>query len=451
MDMTLLLFMIAAALFGSFLYTLLGVMPGTDETAVLAPVTLAVALSGVPPEVVVSFFIAAIISKMITGNIPVGVAGIPSGVMSAPLIPSAMTLKGKGATNTAIKKMSAASVVGTVLAIPISFFFARLLVPFSEIISTHSTLVFMIGTVFLGLMAKRKLISLMMILPLSLLIQGLNHLYWGLDVLPDGESVFISFFLAITIGPLMVSLLELMVGGSTSEKYYKNAFSKTTLTRGRKRLETLNPLKILSKNEAINSVWATILGCITFFMSPVGMMIFIGEAFSSRLKGEKEKATMTVSVMNALNNATYIAGTLIPLLAIGIPLSPVAIGPANAMFNAPPVYTIDNNIYHQLSTVDFILPVLIGAVIAIGITYFLTVKYANEITLFVFNKIPHEALLGLFLGLAIILAYMDAGLINIFGMVLLSIFSGLLNRWGVNYGVQFMTLYASTGFVNLLI
>jgi len=451
MDITLLLLMTAAALFGSFLYTLLGVMPGTDETAVLAPVTLAVSLSGVPPEVVVSFFIAAIISKMITGNIPVGVAGIPSGVMSAPMIPSAMVLKEEGKTNKAIKKMSAASVIGTLLAIPISFFFARLLVPFSEIISTHSTLVFMIGTVFLALISKKKILSLIMIFPLSLLIQGLNHLYWGLDVLPDGENVFISFFLAITIGPLMINLMELIVGGSTSEKYYRNHFSKTTLTRSKKPTNTLNPLKILSKKETTNSIWATILGCVTFFMSPVGMMIFIGEAFSSRVESKEKKATMTVTVMNALNNATYIAGTLIPLLAIGIPLSPVAIGPANAMFNAPPVYTIDNNIYHQLSTIDFILPVLIGTIIAIGITYFLTVKYANEITIFVFKNVSHEALLGLFLGLAIILAYMDAGLINIFGMVLLSIFSGLLNRWGVNYGIQFMTLYASTGFINLLI
>lgn len=451
MNITLLLSMIVAALFGSFLYTLLGVIPGTDETATIAPVVLAVALSGVAPEVVVAFFMAAIISKMITGNIPVGVAGIPSGVMSAPMIPSAMQLKSKGKTDVSIRKMAAASVVGTVLAIPISFLFARLLVPFSEMISANATIVFMFGTIFLALMAKNKLISLIAILPLSLLIQGLNHLYWGLDVLPEGQSVFISFFLAITIGPLMINLLELTIGGSISEKHYRNSFLETTITKSKKKAGTLNPLKILSKKETTNSVWATILGCITFFMSPVGMMIFIGEAFAAPVKDEEEKAAMTVSVMNALNNATYVAGTLIPLLAIGIPLSPVAIGPANALFNAPPVYTLDNNIHHQLSTVEFILPVVIGAVIAIGTTYYLTARYANEITLFIFKHIPHEALLGLFFGLAIVLAFMDAGLINIFGMILLSIFSGLLNRWGVNYGVQFMVLYASSGFVNLLI
>jgi len=450
MDMTTLLLMIAAALFGSFAYTLLGVIPGTDETAVLTPVTLAIALTGVAPEVVVTFFIAAITAKMITGNIPVGVAGIPSGVMSAPMIPSAMFLKSRGKTDTTVRKMAAASVIGTVVAIPISFLFARLLVPFSELITDNATLVFMLGTLFLSLISKNKLISLIAILPLSLLIQGLNHLYWGLDVLPEGQNVFISFFLAITIGPLMINLLELVVGGKTRDQYSSDSFMEAKISKTKEKKD-LNPLKILSKTEIKNSIWATILGCVTFFMSAVGMMIFIGEIFSRPIKDEEKRSEMTVTVMNALNNAVYIAGTLIPLLAIGIPLSSVAIGPANALFNAPPVYTLDNNIHHQLSTVEFIIPVVLGAAIAIATTYYLTVRYANEITYFIFKYIPHEALVGLFFGLVVVLAYMDAGLINIFGIILLSVFSGVLNRWGVNYGIQFMVLYASPGFVNLLL
>jgi hypothetical protein len=38
---------------------------------------------------------------------------------------------------------------------------------------------------------------------------------------------------------------------------------------------------------------------------------------------------------------------------------------------------------------------------------------------------------------------MDAGFINIWGVLLVAITAGILNRWGVNYGVQFMTLYAA--------
>ena len=76
MDLVLVGQMLAMAVFGALLYTLLGVIPGTDETAVLAPVTLVLALTGIPPQVLLCFFIAAIVSKMITGNIPVGV--VPS-------------------------------------------------------------------------------------------------------------------------------------------------------------------------------------------------------------------------------------------------------------------------------------------------------------------------------------------------------------------------------------
>ena len=38
---------------------------------------------------------------------------------------------------------------------------------------------------------------------------------------------------------------------------------------------------------------------------------------------------------------------------------------------------------------------------------------------------------------------MDAGLINIFGVLLIGIASGTLNKMGMNYGIQFMTLYAA--------
>lgn len=450
MDMGLILQMIGFSIFGSLLYTLLGVIPGTDETAVLAPVTLALALTGLAPEVMVAFFIASIVSKMITGNIPVGIVGIPSGVMSAPMIPSAMHLKKLGQSDVSIRKMSAGSVIGTVLAIPLSFLLARFLVPFGEAISDNATLIFMIGTLFLALMSKNKIMSLVAILPLSILIQGLNHLYWGIGILPEGQTVFISFFLAITIGPLMVNLLELLSGRQMREKYLRDDFLRTTIHKNDDH-QTMNPLKILTKKESVNSAIATLLGVITFFMSPVGMMIFIGETIAQREKDDESRSKMTVTVMNALNNGSYVAGILIPLLAIGIPLSGVAIGPGNALFNAPPVYTIDNNIYHQLEAWEFVLPVILGAAIAIGITYFLTVKYANEITLFIFSKIPHEAILGLFIALVVMLAYMEVGFLNIFGVILIAVTSGIFNRWGVNYGVQFMILYASSGFINLLL
>jgi TctA family transporter len=144
-----------------------------------------------------------------------------------------------------------------------------------------------------------------------------------------------------------------------------------------------------------------------------------------------------------LAQATYFSGTLIPLIALGIPLSPMAIGPANPLFNAPPVFTLQHNMHHILSSSQFIWATLIGAVVSAAITYFVTVKYSKQICAFVFKRIPHEALLGLFFSLVLLLAFMDAGWINVAGVLLLGIVAGMLYRLGVNYGVLFMILYSA--------
>ena len=147
--------------------------------------------------------------------------------------------------------------------------------------------------------------------------------------------------------------------------------------------------------------------------------------------------------MDGLTNASYISGTLIPLIAIGLPLSPMAIGPAAGLFNAPPVFTPEHNIHHILSMGEIMTATIIGAIIALLITFYITIKYASEICTFVFRYIPHEALIGLFAGLVVMLAFMDAGWINIFGTFLVALVSGILFRNGVNYGVMFMILYAA--------
>ena len=46
---------------------------------------------------------------------------------------------------------------------------------------------------------------------------------------------------------------------------------------------------------------------------------------------------------------------------------------------------------------------------------------------------------------------MDAGLINIFGVLLIGITCGTLNKMGVNYGIQFMTLYAAPWIIEKII
>ncbi|AIF42827.1 tripartite tricarboxylate transporter permease [Virgibacillus sp. SK37] len=448
MDTAIIIQMILASMGGALLYTLIGIAPGTDETAVLAPVTIALALVGVSPYVILAFFIAAIVAKKLTDSIPVAVAGIPGGVMAAPMVEHAMILKQHGMPDVSIKKMSSGSVIGTIVSIPASFLIAKLILPYADTISSYAGLIFFLGAVFLALMAKNKLVSLLIILPFALLIQGLRHLYWGLDIIPEDSTVFVSFFLGITIGPIAFSLFSLLC------KKYRNSLpslgnKEITLKKSEEEKGFPNPFKILTNKESATSALGSLIGTVTFFLSPVGMTVFLGEFLTRHIKDPVQRASRAISTMDGLTNASYISGTLVPLIAIGLPLSPMAIGPAAGLFNAPPVFTPEHNIHHILSMGEIMTATIIGAVIAIVITFYITIKYASQICAFVFRYIPHEALIGLFAGLVVMLAYMDAGWINILGTLVVALVSGLLYKNGVNYGVMFMVLYAAPWLLGL--
>src|SRR5699024_11812183 len=87
------------------------------------------------------------------------------------------------------------------------------------------------------------------------------------------------------------------------------------------------------------------------------------------------------------------------LIVISLLISPMEIGHASELFNAPPFFTPEHNIHHLLSMSEIMIATIIGAVIALCITFYVTIKYASEICGFVFKYIPHEALIGLFAGL----------------------------------------------------
>jgi len=193
----------------------------------------------------------------------------------------------------------------------------------------------------------------------------------------------------------------------------------------------------------------SLFGSITFFLTPVGMTVFWGEILSRHIKNPIKRASRAISTMDGLTNASYIAGTLVPLIAIGLPMSPMAIGPAAGLFNAPPVFTPEHNIHHILTMKEMLLATIIGASIALLITFYLTIKYLTQIVAFVFKYIPHEALIGLFAALVIMLAYMDAGWPNIFGTIIVALIAGLLHKNGVSYGVLFMALYAAPWILGL--
>ena len=282
-----------------------------------------------------------------------------------------------------------------------------------------------------------------------MLFQGLRYLYWGIGVVPKDTNITTSFFLGITIGPLIISLLSLL-DKVNREKMLTDEYKKITLPKSTSAHQTINPFKVLSKSELKPASLSALFSNFLFVLSPVGLIILFGELVANKKQDPVEKASTAIITMSALAQSTYLSGIIIPLIALGIPLSPTAIGPGSPLFNAPPVFTVDHNLHHILSTTEFTVAILIGSILAALISYIVINRYAGKISQFVLLKIPHEAILGLFISFILLLAYMDAGLINIFGVLLIGIASGTLNKMGMNYGIQFMTLYAAPWLVEKL-
>ena len=132
MEISLLMQLPIAAIAAILLYTFIGFIPGTDETSVLVPVTLALVLAGVSPIVVLTFFIAAIVTLNLTNAIPTALVGLPGGVLSTPMMEHSLYLKEKGRAAETIKKMAAGSGIGTLVSIPVSLAIATAITPYAE-------------------------------------------------------------------------------------------------------------------------------------------------------------------------------------------------------------------------------------------------------------------------------------------------------------------------------
>jgi len=441
--------MIIAATAAAVVYTLIGATPGADETATIAPITLILILTGLEPVVILTFFMSAIVASKLIDAVPISVAGIPAGVMSTPMVEHAQVLKKEGLADVSIRKIASGAIIGNLVSVPISLLLANVLVPVANVIKDYGNIVFFIGAILLALISKHRLISLATILPFALLIQGLRTLYWEIGNVKPETNVTTSFFLAITIGPAILSLFELL--NKEKRRAMKTHQIKEIGLKKEIKMEGLpNHFKILTKKEIGYSAVASLLGSIVFILSPVGLTIFFGELFAGRVKDPIKKAAIAVTCMEALAQATYISGILIPLIALGVPLSPVAIGPGNHLFNAEPVFNLKYNMHHALSMGDFIEATIFGVGIASIFTYFIAVKYSRSICMFVIKKVPHEAILGLFLSLVLLLAYIDGGLVNIAGVILIGVVAGVLHRLGVNYGVLFMILYSAPWLVSVI-
>src|SRR5699024_8233412 len=132
----------------------------------------------------------------------------------------------------------------------------------------------------------------------------------------------------------------------------------------------------------------------------------------------------------------------------------VALGPAQALFNAPPVFTADpvHNLHNLMQPIDFLVYGLIGLLIAALIAYPFSMNYARKATVFIMTRVNQEAIIGMFIGLVIVLSYYEGAVVGTLVTFSVAIVVGLLNRFlGVSVGVQFMIYYGSAWIISILL
>ncbi|MFD1206201.1 MULTISPECIES: tripartite tricarboxylate transporter permease [Sporosarcina] len=432
------------ALAGALIFTLIGLISGTDETAIMVPITLLVILLGAPPEGVFAFFMAAVLSKHLTHAVPTALMGIPGDTTAVPLIDHANTLRRMGMPHIALRKMISGGIIGAFIALPTAVLLGQFLGQFADFFKSSSGLIFTLAAFLIAFFSKGKWASILAIVPFAFFIKGLDTLSFSiLD-----KHLSITFFLGIAIGPM---LSDILIAASPAAKKAivrdkPNEYHLAPETKGWKGYFP-NPFKILTKRQTGFTSITTFISSLTFVFSPVGMTSLMGEIVGSRTKGAYKKSTTSLTVMNGVTESTYIAEAIIPLIAFGIPLSPVALGPASPLFNAPPVFTVDpiNNLHTHLTTFDFFIYGLIGITVAALIAYPFSMNYARKASVLVLKFVSQEAIVAMFIGLACLLAYHEAQLVGIVLTMTVAMVGGLLNRiLGIGAGVQFMVFYASS-------
>lgn len=435
------------ALLGALIYTLIGLISGTDETAIMVPITLLVILLGAPPEAVFAFFMAGVLAKHLTHAIPTALMGIPGDTMAVPLIDHATTLRRMGMPHVALRKMISGGIIGAFISLPTAVLLGQFLGQFADFFKSSSGIIFTIAAFLIAFFSRGKWTSVLIIIPFAFFIKGMDTLSFSILE----KHLTITFFLGIAIGPMFADIL-FAASASARKGLLRNKPNEYHLAPETKSWQGYfpNPFKILTRVQTIFTSITTFISSLTFVFSPVGMTSLMGEIVGSRTKGAYKKSTTSLAVMNGVTESTYIAETIIPLIAFGIPLSPVAIGPASPLFNAPPVFTVDpvNNLHTHLTSWEFFIFGLMGITVASLIAYPFSMNYARKASVLVMKYISQEAIIAMFIGLACLLAYYEAQLVGIVLTLTVATVGGLLNRvLGVGAGVQFMVFYASSWIV----
>lgn len=441
-----LLVAIGMGLLGAVIFSAVGLVSGTDETTTMAPATLLVVLLGVPPAGIFTFWLAAAVSKHMTHAIPTALLGIPGDTMAVPLMQQATELRNLGVPHIALRKMVASALIAALIAVPLSVAFALLIAPFGKQISTAAPWLFLAAAVLIARFSAGRWASVFLLIPFVALILALQAFTAGF-----GTKLSISYFLGVAVGPLVADLFSAL---SPAER--------VRMARGGPRRVSIapevkgwkgyfpNPLKILDGTQLRAVAGAAVVSSATFVFSPVAMTVVLGEAVAARIRHPYHRLTTVLGVRNGVTESTYIAEAMIPLVALGLPLSPVAAGPAAPLFNAPPRFSVDAaggqivNLHTLMSPAEFLVYGLLAVVLAAIVAYPLSMNYARSAAVFVSRHISHEAIIATFVGLVLVIGLWEGALLGVLVIIVVGLVGGLLYRaFGFNSGVQFMGYYTA--------
>ncbi|OWJ64643.1 tripartite tricarboxylate transporter permease [Inquilinus limosus] len=441
-----LLVAIGMGLLGAVIFSAVGLVSGTDETTTMAPATLLVVLLGVPPVGIFTFWLAAAVSKHMTHAIPTALLGIPGDTMAVPLMQQATDLRNLGVPHIALRKMVASALVAALIAVPLSVAFALLIAPFGQKITSAAPWLFLIAALLIARFSAGRWASVFLLIPFVALILALQAFTAGF-----GTKLSISYFLGIAVGPLVADLFSVL---SPAER--------ARMARGGPRRVSIapevkgwkgyfpNPLRVLDGTQLRAVAGAAVVSSATFVFSPVAMTVVLGEAVAARIRHPYHRLTTVLGVRNGVTESTYIAEAMIPLVALGLPLSPVAAGPAAPLFNAPPRFSVDAagehivNLHTLMSPWQFLVYGLLAVVLAALVAYPLSMNYARSAAVLVSRHISHEAIIATFVGLVLVIGLWEGALLGVLVVIVVGLVGGLLYRaFGFNSGVQFMGYYAA--------
>ena len=448
--LTEILIAIAVALAGGLLYTIVGIIPGTDETATMVPITIILVLAGLPAGALFAWEIGIIVAMQVSHTIPTAMSALPGSTMAVPMVLNCSIAKRLGVPHMAMRKMASGSIVGTCFALPLAIIVALILSPLGSIIASYSGVIFTLCALLIAWMSSAKWGAVACIIPFAIFIQALQRI----AIEGHGSTVFTSIFMGITIGPMINELFGALIP-SRRKQFAKDEPNETWLAPDSKQKLAFfpNPFKQLTKKQiGLCATW-TAVSSVGFTMSPVGMTVLSGEASAGRCKELYDRVSTCLAVEDSTSNATYISGFIIPLLGLGgVAVGGVAGGPAAPLFATAPRFEIGNNLAHLLSIPDYIIFGIIGLICGALVAYPIAMHKARSWTELMLRVVSHEALIGAFCGLVVMLAFYEAGILGVFLALTIGLVGGFLHTvFGVHTGVQFMTYYASSWIVTQLL